>query len=60
MTGSMRCRVNRQADIAAPTATPIATPVTKPMRILRRLMYRSNQSGLTRRRRFNQYFRLFI
>ena len=46
MTGSMRWRANRQPDMAAPTATPTITPMMKPIRILCRLMYRSNQSGL--------------
>jgi hypothetical protein len=46
MTGSIRCRTTRLADMAAPRPTPIAVPAVKPIRIRRRLVSASNHSGL--------------
>ena len=46
MTGSIRCRTTRLAEAsAAPATTPAATPIAKPMRIRRKLVSASNQSG---------------
>ena len=45
MTGSMRWRSVRLANMTAPIDTPMATPTTNPIRIRRRLMSRSAHSG---------------
>lgn len=45
MTGSIRCRTTRLADMPAPSTTPAHTPMPKPIRMRRRLVSASNQSG---------------
>ena len=45
MTGSIRCRITREADMAEPRVTPATTPIAKPSRMRRRLVSASYQSG---------------
>ena len=45
MTGSIRCRTTREADMAEPRVTPTTTPMAKPIRMRRRLVSASYHSG---------------